>query len=53
MGHAVFPPCNEDNGNLLQRSQAHTATLSASDPEVGHRGLKCKSKKSRDTWSNR
>ena len=27
---------NEDNGNLLKRSHAHTATLSAPNPAVGH-----------------
>ena len=27
---------NEDNGDLLQRSPAHTASLSASDPAAGH-----------------
>ena len=27
---------NEDNGNLLQKSHAHTVTLSAPDPTAGH-----------------
>ena len=27
---------NEDNGDLLQRSHVHTATLSAPNPAAGH-----------------
>ena len=27
---------SEDNGNLLQKSHAHTVTLSAPDPTAGH-----------------
>ena len=46
MGGAVFPPChlpgpnyggcNEDNGNVLQRSHACIGTLSAYHPAAGH-----------------
>ena len=42
----------EDQQDLLELTHTHTHTHTQRCP-FHHRGLECKSRKSRDTWSNR